>query len=147
MKNISSNSSAPSSSSSPWRSGSFPALPARLRLVDSHGHDFAGGHISGGILTRGHARRLVARKMRRERRVPYWIAQLLAGLVAALLVVAIFAKPAWRPASHLASSSLILFTFALAWVVLNSATAKARPAIRSMVWHWLHGPGRRGVGR
>lgn len=90
---------------------------------------FAGGHISGGhfnpavtlaVWLRGKA---AARDV-----VPYWVAQLAAGAVAALLVTALFeGQPADIPALRGAVPSLIvefLFTFALAWVVLNVATAE-----------------------
>jgi aquaporin Z len=88
---------------------------------------FAGGHISGGHFNPAVTLAVWLRgKCDAKDVVPYWIAQLLAGLVAALLVVAIFAKPALA-ALHPTWASLVvefLFTFALAWVVLNSATAK-----------------------
>ena len=58
---------------------------------------------------------------------PYWIAQLGAGLVAAVLVNYLMGGHPGAPALHGTVPSLIvefLFTFALAWVVLNVATAK-----------------------
>ncbi len=91
---------------------------------------FAGGHVSGGhfnpavtlaVFIRG---KCAARDV-----VPYWLAQLGAGLVAALLVTFLFnGKPAGGPALHGTVPSVIvefLFTFALAWVVLNTATHKS----------------------
>lgn len=89
---------------------------------------FAGGHVSGG-----HFNPAVTLAVRLRGKcdpkdvVPYWLAQLLAGLVAALLVVAIFGRPEDGAALHPTKASLLvefLFTFALAWVVLNVATAK-----------------------
>jgi aquaporin Z len=89
---------------------------------------FSGGHISGGhfnpavtlaVWLRGRA---VARDV-----VPYWLAQLLAGVVAALVVNMTAGKPSLPPAVHDPMLSLtveFLFTFALAWAVLNTATAK-----------------------
>jgi aquaporin Z len=89
---------------------------------------FSGGHISGAhfnpavtlaVWLRGRA---LAKDV-----VPYWIAQLLAGVVAALVVNAAAGKPVSPPAEHDVALSLMvefLFTFALAWAVLNTATAK-----------------------
>ncbi|HVS52680.1 MAG TPA: aquaporin [Opitutaceae bacterium] len=91
---------------------------------------FAGGHISGGhfnpavtlaVFLRG---RCAARDV-----VPYWVAQFLAGGVAALLVNYVLQGrvDAAVIAAHPTIRSFIvecLFTFALAWVVLNVATAK-----------------------
>ncbi len=89
---------------------------------------FAGGHVSGGhfnpavtlaVWLRG---RCDARDV-----VPYWIAPLAAGAIAALLVVALFGRPPLGPTLFPTKASLVvefLFTFALCWVVLNTATAK-----------------------
>jgi aquaporin Z len=88
---------------------------------------FAGGHVSGGHFNPAVTLAVWLRgKCEAKDVVPYWIAQLAAGLVAALIVVAVFDKPALA-ASHFTKSSLVvefLYTFALAWVVLNAATAK-----------------------
>jgi len=89
---------------------------------------FAGGHISGGHFNPAVTLAVTLRgKATSKDLIPYWAAQLLAGFVAALLVNALFnGKPA-SPALHGTMPSLIvefLFTFALAWVVLNTATAK-----------------------
>lgn len=92
---------------------------------------FAVGHISGG-----HLNPLVTLAVflrgRCERRdvLPYWAAQFLAGVVAALVVNFVLrgrVDPA-VVALHPTIASFIvefLFSFALAWVVLNVATAKA----------------------
>lgn len=92
---------------------------------------FAVGHISGG-----HLNPLVTLAVflrgRCERRdvIPYWIAQFLAAVVAALIVNFVLrgrVDPA-VVATHPTIESFIvefLFSFALAWVVLNVATAKA----------------------
>jgi len=91
----------------------------------------AGGHISGGhfnpavtlgVFLRG---RCPAKDV-----LPYWIAQLMAAAVAAMAVQ--YLKPIeelakltpLQPAVGPALLVEFLFTFALVWVVLNSATAK-----------------------
>lgn len=88
---------------------------------------FAGGHISGGHFNPAVTLAVWLRgKLPLKDVIPYWIAQLLAGLVAALIVNHLVG-PALTPATHVVSNSLIvefLFTFALAWVVLNTATSK-----------------------
>jgi len=89
---------------------------------------FAGGHISGGHFNPAVTLAVTLRgKAAPKDLIPYWAAQLAAGLVAALLVTFIFAGKPAAPALHGTVPSLIvefLFTFALAWVVLNTATAK-----------------------
>lgn len=90
---------------------------------------FAGGHISGGHFNPAVTLAVTLRgKAELKDFIPYWIAQFAAGAVAALLVTALFnGKPAGGVALHGTAPSLIvefLFTFALAWVVLNTATAK-----------------------
>ena len=89
---------------------------------------YAGGHVSGanynpavslGIFLRG---RLSASDM-----VTYWVAQLLGGAVAATCIM-IFrghAPSPLEPHIHAAFLAEFLFTFALVYVVLNTATAKA----------------------
>jgi aquaporin Z len=90
---------------------------------------YAGGHISGGhynpavtmgVWVRGRSTTADA--------IAYWVAQILAGLAAAFVVLYLrnFPKPA-APAALDVGRSLVaefLFTFALAYVVLNVATAK-----------------------
>ena len=90
---------------------------------------FAGGHVSGGhfnpavtlsVWLRG---RCDAKDV-----VPYWIAQIAAACVAALVVLKLkmpgsaqpLAMAGWKPAFVAG----FLFTFALCWVVLNVATSK-----------------------
>ena len=90
---------------------------------------FAGGHVSGGHFNPAVSLAVFIRgKLEAKDFVPYWVAQLLAGVVAALIVTFLFAgKPAGGPALHASVPSVIvefLFTFALAWVVLNTATHK-----------------------
>ena len=90
---------------------------------------FAGGHISGGHFNPAVTLAVWLRgKCDTKDVVPYWVAQLAAGAVAALIVVALKGKPAVTAGAHEFVPSLVvefLFTFALAWVVLNAATAKA----------------------
>jgi aquaporin Z len=95
---------------------------------------YAGGHISGGhynpavtiaALTRG--------RIAFGEAVGYWIAQLVAGLVAALVVRATVttsqAHTLTLHGSAFASALVVelLFTFALTYVVLNVATSKDHP--------------------
>ena len=89
---------------------------------------FAGGHVSGAhfnpavtiaVFIRG---RCEAKDV-----IPYWIAQVLAAVAAALAAVFLVGKSGTPmditnvPAAFVAE---FLFTFALAYVVVNSATAK-----------------------
>ncbi len=91
---------------------------------------FAGGHVSGGHFNPAVTLAAFLRG-RCERRdvLPYWIAQFVAAVVAALLVnVVLNGRVPGAAALHPTLGSFIvefLFTFALAWVVLNVATAKA----------------------
>jgi aquaporin Z len=90
---------------------------------------FAGGHVSGAHFNPAVSLAVFLRgKLEAKDFVPYWVAQLLAGVVAALIVTFLFGgKPAGGPALHASVPSVVvefLFTFALAWVVLNTATHK-----------------------
>ncbi len=89
---------------------------------------FAGGHISGGHFNPAVTLAVFIRgKCDAKDVAPYWIAQLVAGAVAAILVGIVTGGGPAEPAAHAMVPSLIvefLFTFALAWVVLNTATAK-----------------------
>jgi aquaporin Z len=90
---------------------------------------YAGGHISGahynpavslGVFVRG---RLATADV-----APYWVAQLLGGVAAAATVLFLKTAPpeapfVARPAAGFAAE--LLFTFALVYVVLNTATARA----------------------
>jgi aquaporin Z len=88
---------------------------------------FSGGHISGGHFNPAVTLAVWLRgKLPLKDVIPYWIAQMLAGLVAALIVIQLFGRVPVA-AEHIVVKSLIvefLFTFALAWVVLNTATSK-----------------------
>jgi aquaporin Z len=91
---------------------------------------FATGHISGGHLNPAVTLGVLLRsKLTRHDAVFYWVAQLSAGVVAAIAVSMM--KPA-LPTDELVSSIPIgagllaefLFTFALVFVVLNATTAR-----------------------
>lgn len=88
---------------------------------------FAGGHISGGHYNPAVTLSVWLRgKMPPRDVVPYWIAQLLAGTLAAFLVLAVAGRPHAVTLYPTVASLIVefLFTFALAWVVLNTATAQ-----------------------
>ncbi|HWZ94593.1 MAG TPA: aquaporin, partial [Opitutaceae bacterium] len=90
---------------------------------------FAGGHISGGHFNPAVTLAVWLRgKLEMKEVIPYWLAQFAAGAIAALIVTFLFrGLPAGGPALRGTVPSLIvefIFTFALAWVVLNVATAK-----------------------
>jgi len=89
---------------------------------------FAGGHVSGGHFNPAVTLAVFLRgKCDKVDVVPYWVAQFAAGVVAALIVSFLFNGRSTAPALHGSVPSAIvefLFTFALAWVVLNVATAK-----------------------
>jgi aquaporin Z len=90
---------------------------------------YAGGHLSGAhynpavtlaIFLRG---RCDAKDV-----VPYWVAQTVGAVLAALAVGYLRGQPAAPPFVPAVGPALLiefLFTFALAYVVLNTATAKA----------------------
>ncbi|MDQ1730220.1 MAG: aquaporin [Pseudonocardiales bacterium] len=95
---------------------------------------YAGGHISGGhynpavsfaAFVRG---RLSGRDL-----VPYWIAQLVGGAVAAGLAVFIINPPTRHPVALTGRPLLaallaeFIFAFVLSYVVLNVATSKDHP--------------------
>ena len=88
---------------------------------------FAGGHVSGGHFNPAVTLAVYLRGKCDAKDVsPYWASQFAAALVAGLLVTYLFNGQA-QPAVRGTVPSVIvefLFTFALAWVVLNVATAK-----------------------
>jgi aquaporin Z len=90
---------------------------------------YAGGHISGGHYNPAVTLSVWIRgKCETRDVVPYWIAQVAAAFVAAWIVHKLkmpgaaqpLAISGWKPAFV----AEFLFTFALCWVVLNSATSK-----------------------
>jgi aquaporin Z len=88
---------------------------------------FAGGHISGGHYNPAVSTAVFARgKMTLTEYVPYVVTQAVAGILAGLLVRAIGYAPHSAAAVAGTGKMLLvefLFTFALAYVVLNVATA------------------------
>jgi aquaporin Z len=89
---------------------------------------FAGGHISGGHYNPAVSTAVLLRgKMTRDEYVAYVITQVLAGIAAAAVVAVLGYTPKSAAAVAGTGKMLIaefLFTFALAYVVLNVATAK-----------------------
>jgi len=95
---------------------------------------YAGGHISGGHYNPAVTlAALVRGRIGTADAVRYWISQLVAGLVAALVVRGIVPSAPAKTLTltgHLLVTGLVaelLFTFALAYVVLNVATSKHHP--------------------
>ena len=90
---------------------------------------FAGGHISGGhynpAVTLGV---LIRGKVKAVDVVPYWIAQFIGAAVAAALTIKVLRAglpvTAIVPKTGPALLAEFLFTFALVYVVLNTATAE-----------------------
>jgi aquaporin Z len=89
---------------------------------------FAGGHVSGGHFNPAVTLGVYLRgKCDKSDVAPYWIAQFAAGVVAALITNFLIGGRAAAVAMHGTLPSVVvefLFTFALVWVVLNTATAK-----------------------
>jgi aquaporin Z len=95
---------------------------------------YAGGHISGGHYNPAVTiAALVRGRIGAGDAIGYWGAQLIAGLLAAVVVratVSASAAHTLAPHGDALTSALIvefLFTFALAYVVLNVATSKDHP--------------------
>jgi aquaporin Z len=89
---------------------------------------YAGGHISGGHFNPAVTLAVFVRgRCETKDVIPYWVAQFLAGVAAALVAVFLVGKSGTPmeiknvPAAFVAE---FLFTFALAYVVVNSATSK-----------------------
>ncbi len=89
---------------------------------------FAGGHISGGHYNPAVTLGVWMRgKCDTKDVIPYWVAQVLAGVVAALVVKFLKADAVVTAGSPEVVPALVaefLFTFALVYMVLNVATAK-----------------------
>jgi aquaporin Z len=95
---------------------------------------YAGGHISGGHYNPAVTMAALVRgRIGAGDAIGYWMAQLVAGLVAAVVVRATVDASqahALAPHGHALTGALIvefLYTFALAYVVLNVATSKDHP--------------------
>lgn len=89
---------------------------------------FAGGHISGGHYNPAVSMAVFVRgKMSATEMIIYWVVQVAAGVVAALLASSLLGIAAASPIPLDMTKVVIaefLFTFALTFVVLNVATAK-----------------------
>jgi aquaporin Z len=89
---------------------------------------FAGGHISGGHYNPAVSMAVFVRgKMSVTEMIIYWVVQVAAGVVAALLASSLLGIAASSPIPFDMTKVVIaefLFTFALTFVVLNVATAK-----------------------
>lgn len=89
---------------------------------------FAGAHISGGHYNPAVSLAVFLRgKLKLRHMWFYWVAQIVAGILAAFLTLYFKGSPAEMPMDPEPLKALIaefLFTFALCFVVLNVATAK-----------------------
>ena len=91
---------------------------------------YAGGHISGAHYNPAVTLAVWMRgRLETNDLAPYWLAQIIGAFVAAFAVKFMVGSPDGTPVvvSHVGPALLaeFLFTFALAYVVLNAATAKA----------------------
>jgi len=90
---------------------------------------YAGGHISGGHFNPAVTLGVWVRgKCPTSDLVPYWVAQFVAAVVAALVLNYLKGDVSAKPLVLKPGPALVaefLYTFALVYVVLNSATAKA----------------------
>jgi aquaporin Z len=88
---------------------------------------FAGGHVSGAHYNPAVTLAVFVRgKCSATDLVAYWVAQIAAAVVAAMIVIFVKQHRAEEPLKLLVGNALIvefLFTFALCYVVLNVATA------------------------
>jgi len=109
----------------PGAAGVIPALAIGAVLMVMI---FAGGHISGGHFNPAVTFAIFIRgRMEIKDVVPYWLAQIAGGVVAALTAMFLVEKsgtPLEITNIPVVFVAEFLFTFALAYVVLNCATAK-----------------------
>lgn len=110
----------------PGREGVLPALAVGAALMVMV---YAGGHVSGGHYNPAVTLGVWMRGRCPSSDVaPYWIAQLTGGLAAAFLARFVVGSQFGEPMVPRVGPALVaefLFTFALVYVVLNVATAKA----------------------
>jgi len=88
---------------------------------------FAGGHVSGGHYNPAVSTAVLLRgKMAANEWGPYVVTQLVAGVLAALLARGVVGHSSAGPTPGVGKMLIaeLVFTFALAWVVLNVATAR-----------------------
>ena len=88
---------------------------------------YAGGHLSGGHYNPAVTLALTVRgRHPKAEVVPYWVAQVIGAVAAAAIAVFLRKQGAAEPPADVAKAALaeFLFTLALAYVVLNAATAK-----------------------
>ena len=109
----------------PGAAGVIPALAIGAVLMVMI---FAGGHISGGHFNPAVTFAIFIRgRLELKDVIPYWLAQITAGVIAALVAVWLVGKgvtPLEITNIPVVFVAEFLFTFALAYVVLNCATAK-----------------------
>lgn len=104
--------------------GAFPALAIGSALMIMV---YAGGHISGGHYNPAVTLGVFIRgKAASTEMFAYWGAQLIGGLAAAGVAALYVEAPLTTPELIVAPALLaeFLFTFALVWVVLNTATTR-----------------------
>jgi aquaporin Z len=89
---------------------------------------YAGGHVSGAHYNPAVTLAVFLRgRCPLQDVVPYWVSQVVGAILAALVVGYLRGRPAGAPLMSGVGPALaaeFLFTFALAYVVLNTATAK-----------------------
>src|SRR3984893_16741720 len=104
-------------------------IGAALMVMLSAGGHVTGGHYNPAVTLGG----VVRGRIGAGDAIGYWVTQLVAGLLAAVVVSATVSASQAHPVAptgHAMASALIvefLFTFALAYVVLNVATSKDHP--------------------